>query len=90
MYFSLQNAYREVQQELNALLFKAKTQWRNECLRIEEDNKAIWQEYDIAKRDYNNAVRQWKEARVAKISDYKIIIPLELRELFDEVNRIGK
>lgn len=90
VFFALQNAYREVQQELNALLFKAKAQWRNECLRIEEDNKAIWQEYDIAKRDYNNAVRQWKEARVAKISDYKIIIPLELRELFDEVNRIGK
>lgn len=90
VYFSLQNAYREVQQELNALLFKAKVQWRKECLRIEEDNKVILQEFDIANRDYNNAVRLWKEARVAKISDYKIIIPQELRELFDEVNHIGK
>lgn len=89
-YFSLQNAYREVQQELNGLLFKAKELWRKECLRIEEDNKAILQEYDIANRDYNNAIRQWKEKRVAEISDYKIIIPYELRELFDEVNHIGK
>lgn len=90
VYFSLQNAYREVQQELNALLFKTKELWRKECLRIEEDNKAIFQEYDIASRDYLNAVRLWKEARVAEIADYKIIIPQELRELFDEVNRIGK
>lgn len=90
VYFSLQNAYREVQQELNGLLFKAKEQWRKECLRIEEDNKVILQEYDIANRDYNNAIRQWKEKRVAEISDYKIIIPYELHELFDEVNHIGK
>ena len=90
VYFSLQNAYREVQQELNALLFKAKELWRKECLRIEEDNKVIMQEYDIASRDYLQAIRQWREARVAEISDYKIIIPQELRELFDEVNHIGK
>lgn len=90
VYFALQNAYREVQQELNALLFKAKEQWRKECHRIEEDNKAIEEEYDIANRNYHTAVRLWKEARVAEISDYKIIIPYELRELFDEVNRIGK
>lgn len=90
VYFSLQNAYREVQQELNALLFKTKELWRKECLRIEEDNKVIMQEYDIAYRDYLQAIRQWKEARVAEISDYKIIIPQELREIFDEVNHIGK
>lgn len=90
VYFRLQNAYREVQQELNAILFKNTELLRKECLRIQEENKAIWQECDIAKRDYLQAIRQWKEARVAKISDYKIVIPQELREIFDEVNRIGK
>lgn len=90
VYFRLQNAYREVQQELNAILFKNTELWRKECLRIEEENKVIYQEFDIAKRDYIQAIRRWREERVAKISDYKIIIPQELRELFEEVNRTGK
>lgn len=90
VYFRLQNAYREVQQELNSILYKNAELWQKERLRIHEENKAIWQECDIAKREYLQAIKQWKEARVAKISDYKIIIPQELREIFDEVNRIGK
>lgn len=90
VYFAMQNAYREVQQELNALLFKAKDLWDKECHRIEEENKTILQEYDIANRNYNEAIWQWKRERRAEISDYKIIIPYELREIFDEVNRMGK
>lgn len=90
VYFRLQNAYREVQQELNAILFKHTELWRKECLRIDEENKVIYQGYDIANREYLEAIRRWRQERVAKILDCKIIIPQELRELFDEVNRIGK
>lgn len=90
VYFEMQNAYREVQQELNALLFKAKDLWNQECRRIKAENEVVIREYNNARRDYFDAVGRWKKERMVQIGNYKIVIPYELRELFDEVNGMGK
>ena len=69
-----------------------------------ECQKAVTESAVKAKTEYAEAVKRYGEERrllearlaehiqrrVKEIANYKIVVPESLREIFDEVNRLGK
>ncbi len=90
VYFALQTRHREVQQELNSLIFKAKELMHRENHRLADEFEQKLKEYRENSKAISRAVNHWKEDERVRISNLKIVIPQELRSLFDEINRVGK
>jgi len=90
VYFALQKRHREVQQELNSLLFKAKDLMHRENHRLADEFNEQLNEYRETTKANSRAVSRWKEDERVRISNLKIVIPTELRELFEEINNVGK
>ncbi len=90
VYFRLQKQYREAQARVNSSKY--------ECQKaVKESEVAVETRYAEELNAYNDELRQINarlsahiKARVKEIGDYKIIIPQSLREIFDEVSRLGK
>lgn len=89
-YFSLQKQYREAQARLNSIKYDCRKA-------VMESEVKVKTEYAEAIKRYN-AERQLLEAELAKdirkrvkeIADYRIVIPASLKNIFDDVSRLGK
>lgn len=90
VYFRLQKQYREAQARVNSSKY--------ECQKaVKESEVAVETRYAEELNAYNDELRLLNarlsahiKARVKEIGDYKIVIPQSLREIFDEVSRLGK
>lgn len=90
IYFRLQKQYREAQSKLNSIKF--------ECQRaVKESEVAVATEYarELEKfNEFNQSISADRTAyikeRVREISNYKIIIPQSLQEIYNEVSHLGK
>lgn len=89
-YFSLQKQYREAQARLNSIKYDCRKA-------VMESEVRVKTEYAEAIKRYN-AERQLLEAELAKdirkrvkeIADYRIVIPASLKNIYDDVSRLGK
>lgn len=90
IYFRLQKQYREAQSQLNSIKF--------ECQRaVKESEVAVATEYarELEKfNEFNQSISADRTAyikeRVREISNYKIIIPQSLQDIYNEVSHLGK
>lgn len=90
VFFRLQKQYREAQARLNSLKF--------ECQKaVTESEVKVRTDYAAAMADWNNERRliqarhaEHVQRRVKHLGSLRIIIPESLREIFDEVSRLGK
>lgn len=90
MFFNLQNAYREAQAELNSMKHEIETTVANSVLKAKE-------EYSIAVDKYNDKVEllrakasAFRKERVMQAQSLKIVIPDSLKEIYSQVNKLGK
>lgn len=86
VYFELQDKYRTVQKELNSHLFKIKDELHHLNLDITAYNTDVQKENDAADKAERDAIMTWRKKESKRIADLKIVIPQELRALYDEVN----
>ncbi len=90
VYFEIQKQYREVQAKLNGM--------KAECMRAVKDSEIrINAEYSAAlahATNHNNEVMARKalyiKEKAKEIGAYKILIPDSLKEIYEEVNALGK
>ena len=84
-FMSLQEEYRRYQSELNGL--KHKIQMNMTMARQEQSRKFSEElnEYNAAIKTLNVEFEDWKRSEVQKISDWKIVIPDQLKETYEFV-----
>ena len=90
VYFNLQNLHRTTQAELNGISHEIDTL-------IQEDEIAANAEYTQAlntyKREMSELESKFKEYKIKeakRIGDLKIVIPNDLKEIYDYINSLGK
>lgn len=90
VFFQLQKQHREAQAELNGIL-------HNIAEKVREDKLSAVREYNIAYSRYSEAIQKigndfqlYKEQEAKRIADLRILIPNDLREIYELVNSLGK
>lgn len=90
VFFGLQRSQREAQAKLNSYKFDCEKAVAEDYLRytqeIKEDTLRYNQEMDMITQEWH----EWVKRETTLISDYKIIIPKNLTDIFNEVNSLGK
>lgn len=86
VYFDLQKQYREIQKELNSHIFKMKDEMHRVNIEIGAHNVEARKELRAAQKELDEAIKTYKKKECKRIGDLKIVIPQELRDIFDEVN----
>ncbi len=90
VFFSLQKKQREAQAQLNSYKFNCEKAIADDTLRYnkewKEDTLRYNQEMDKVTQEYNN----WMTTEISLINNYKIIIPNNIKEIFDKINKLGK
>ena len=89
-FFALQSEYRKAQAELNGY-----THQIDEALREDEERKT--NEYNVKNADYlvekaklEKQLAEYKDAESRRISRLKIVIPNDLKAIYDTVANLGK
>lgn len=90
VFFQLQKAHREAQAELNGIM-------HNITEKVREDKACAIKEYNLAYSKYSEEIQQigndfqlYKEQEAKRIADMRILIPNDLREIYELVNSLGK
>lgn len=90
VYFKLTKEYREAQAGLNAYLHEIDTAVKQ----FDIDQAARYaresEEYEKKTRLLNAQLEAWKKKEAKRIGRLKIIIPNSLRDIYEEVQRVGK
>jgi hypothetical protein len=90
VFFGLQKKHRELQAELNSIKFKIE----QKCTEDKIAKKAKYDsEFSKWHSDYekvHNALQTWKLEEVKRISSLKIIIPNELKSVYEAISSLGK
>lgn len=90
LYYKLQTRYREVQSELNGILHAIDDAVRLENKSREEHNASLRVVWRKQYEDSDVRIRVWKRDERYRISQLRIIIPNALRDIYEEVQRVGK
>lgn len=90
LFFNLQKEYREKQAELNGMLHKKDT-----AITFDENAKKAkyaqeYTDYHQKIQAINAKLEAYKVAEIRKVQEFKIIIPNELRNIYDIVSKLGK
>lgn len=90
VYFQLQQEHRESQAQLNGMRNTMNETIRKENLAHEQEYKAAYEAYHnamtIARSDFNT----WQKLELARIEKLKIVIPVHLQDVYDELCKLGK
>lgn len=89
-FFALQSEYRKAQAELNGYAHQI-----DEALREDEERKTG--EYNVKNADYlvekaniEKQLAEYKDSETRRISRLKIVIPNDLKQIYDTVSNLGK
>lgn len=90
VYFELQNKHREVQSELNSI--------RHKCeLAISASESEVLGKYSKEMEEYrnisdsiNNKAAEFLNSESSRISNLKIIIPNSLKNIYEQISKLGK
>ena len=90
MYMKLQNEYRGYQAELNSMKHEVQTKVEQDKAEKDLKFKEIYEAYSLEMVKLNNQLRTIKNKKVKEIQDLKIIIPDSLKDIYEEVSKLGK
>lgn len=89
-FFELQSKHREIQAQLNKIKYEAE----QEALRLaNEDEKRFSDEYQRYSSEYTPLLSEYnlyKQNELNRLAALKIIIPDELKPIYDRINKLGK
>ena len=90
VFFALQDAHRETQAELNRILHDIDEKVRDENQKAESDYCQALSEYQIEMEKLQSQFKIDKAENLKRIAALKIVIPNDLKEIYDVVNKLGK
>ena len=89
-FFELQAKHREIQAQLNKIKYEAE----QEALRlVNEEEKRFSDEYQRYSAEYTPLLSEYnihKQNELNHLAEMKIIIPDELKPIYDRINKLGK
>lgn len=89
-YNSLHNTYRELQKQFNALKHKLEREFKELEDKYESTYEAELLKYNNKKEELLNQFRVNKDKDIRFLSNLKIIIPEQFKELYEHLNTLGK
>ena len=89
-YLTLQKQYREAQARLNSMKFECQKAVTESAVKAKTEYAEAVKRYGEERRLLEARLAEHIQRRVKEIANYKIVVPESLREIFDEVNRLGK
>ena len=89
-YFNLSKEYREAQAELNGYLHQIQTAIQQNQIEVDQEYIDAYNKYVNESEKLNQEFSIWKKKELKKIDDLKIIIPNNLKETYDEVQKLTK
>lgn len=90
VYFKLTNEYREAQAGLNAYLHAMQTTLQEDKIKKDEEYRTALEKYGYEQEHITAELKEWKSKETKRVSDLKIIMPVSLKEIYDEVQKVGK
>ena len=90
MYISLQNKHRELNARLNQIKYKIEQTVQQKNSEERNNFNRLYSEYSEGMALIRNTFESYKAENLKEIQELKIIIPLELEEIFNYLNNIGK
>ena len=89
VYFALQKKYREIQAELNSYLNKQTEAIRESEIEYSRYIQQIEKDYEHWNKMYTAAWNEYSKKLHRDISHLKIVIPNQLREVYEEIQSVG-
>lgn len=90
VFFQLQKAHREAQAELNGILHKIDEEERSAALASDREYAIALDQYNRRMEEIQSDFQIWKECEAKRIADLRIIIPNDLKGIYETINSLGK
>lgn len=90
MFFALQRVHRETQAELNGILHDIDEKIRTENQIAESEYYQALSAYQVEMEKYQSRFKYDKAEILKRIAALKIIIPNDLKGIYETVNKLGK
>ncbi len=90
VYFKLSTAYREAQAGLNAYLHAMDAAIKQHKIERDAQFTVALEKYNQEETNLSAQLSEWKSKETRRINNLKIIIPDTLRDIYEEVQRVGK
>lgn len=87
-FFELQALHREHQQELNAMLHEISVEKQKNSLHVREENRRATEKYNQAMCQADMLLQESKERKLLEIQSLRIVIPNDLKPIYDEVTQV--
>lgn len=89
-YFKLQQRHSEIQSELNGYEHKIERAISDDQLRVDTEYAAAMTEYNAKVREIAAKLAQYKSEKDKELSALKIIIPNDLKGVYERISTLGK
>ena len=90
VFFALQRAHRDVQAELNGMKHNVEKAMQQDAMEKQEKYNDEFQQYAAEHERLTNEMKQYKLQELKKVQALRIVIPHDLTDIYEEMNRIGK
>lgn len=90
IFFDLMDKYREAQAELNKHMYRVKDAVAKENLRRANEYKDACRRFNQESEEMRTKVDIWRKENQARIEDLKIIIPDDMKEVYEMVRTSGR
>lgn len=90
VFFALQRVHRETQAELNGILHDIDEKIRTENQQAESEYYAALSAYQVEMEKFQSRFKYDKAEILKRIAALKIIIPNDLKDIYEIVNKLGK
>ena len=90
LFFGLQKKHREAQAELNSIKFKMETALTADRETKMAEFNAKYSDWSSSVKVLENELEKWKVSEVDRVSKLKIVIPNDLKGVYEKVSNLGK
>lgn len=90
VFFALQRLHRETQAELNAMKHKVELTIQQDAMEKQNIYNAEYQQYAAEQESLLNKLNRFKMEELKRVQAMKIIIPNDLKDIYERMNKIGK
>ena len=89
-FFELQNKYREIQAQLNAMKHECEIAMNESEVKVQTEYSTAFNKYSLEMEELQNKLREYIIAENNRIKALKIVIPDSLKSIYEYVSTLGK
>lgn len=89
-FFELQNKYREIQAQLNAMKHECEVAMNESEVKVQTEFSTAFEQYTLEMEELRNKLREYIMAENNRIKTLKIVIPDSLKSIYEYISTLGK